>query len=86
MVDTQSFYRYRRKGLRLIFDLYDLYRLEIATLFEPLSPRSVPLLSLCDIFPVSSGKSTPRGKQNYLVFCDYFYLKISSFLEDLQRN
>ncbi len=34
----------------------------LSTASPPLSPRSVPLLSLCDIFPVSSGKSAPKGK------------------------
>ena len=53
--------------------LNDLYRLGFASLSEPLSPRSVPLLSLCDIFPVSSGKSTPRGKarKSFLRFIRY---------------
>ena len=37
-------------------------------LFFLLSPRSVPLLSLRDIFPVSSWKSTPKGKARMAIF------------------
>ena len=53
---------YLYTNLKKFLSLDDLYRLGFDSLSEPLFPRSAPLLSLRDIFPVSSGEYTPREK------------------------
>ena len=61
--------------------LDDLYRLGFASLSEPLSPRSVPLLSLRDIFPVSSGTFTPQQRTEWLYGRTYSNLRVCSPVE-----
>ena len=80
---------YLYTNLKKFLSLDDLYRLGFDSLSEPLFPRSAPLLSLRDIFPVSSGEHTPREKARisikkvtFLSFpdnrCDLFCLFIVS--------